>query len=106
MIKVKLNNGVEMPIIGLGSYKATDFEQAKNAVVYALHNGYRHLDTAAFYRNEDIIAAAIKESGIPRDEIVMDYLKTNEYLEQDLLFLTDYVKKKSGIENELADEAL
>ena len=54
------------------------------------------------------IASVLVEEilGIPRDEIVMDYLKTNEYLEQDLLFLTDYVKKKSGIENELADEAL
>ena len=54
------------------------------------------------------IASVLVEEvlGVPRDEIIADYLKTNEYLKQDLLFLTDYVKKQSGIESELADEAL
>lgn len=54
------------------------------------------------------IASVLVEEilGVPRDEIISDYLKTNEYLEQDLLFLIDYVKKKNGTESELAYEAL
>ncbi len=54
------------------------------------------------------IASVLVEEilGIPRDVIISDYLKTNEYVEKDLLFLIDYVKKKNGTESELADEAL
>ncbi len=54
------------------------------------------------------IASVLVEEilGVPREEIIADYLKTNVYLEQDLLFLINYVKKQSGTESELADEAL
>ena len=66
---VTLNNGVKMPIFGFGSYKVEDGKQAIEAIKYALTLGYRHIDTASFYDNEALIAQAIKESGIPREEI-------------------------------------
>lgn len=69
MKKIILNNGVEMPIVGLGSYKATNPEETKEAILYALECGYRMIDTAAYYRNEELIGEAIRESGIPREEI-------------------------------------
>lgn len=67
--KVKLNNGVEMPWLGLGVYKAEDGEEVKTAVKEALRAGYRSIDTAAFYMNEQGVGEAIRESGIPREEI-------------------------------------
>lgn len=65
---VKLNNGVVMPYFGLGTYKAKGGE-VKKAVTRALQNGYRLVDTAAMYANEDEIGAAIRESNVPREEI-------------------------------------
>ena len=69
MKTVTLNNGVEMPIIGLGSYKATSPVEAKEAIIYALQCGYRMIDTASYYRNEELVGKAVRESGIPREEI-------------------------------------
>ncbi|MNN12640.1 Glyoxal reductase [compost metagenome] len=57
-----LNNGVLMPKIGLGVYTIKNANE--DALVWALRNGYRHLDTAAFYHNEELIASAIKKSGV------------------------------------------
>lgn len=67
--KVKLNNGVRMPIFGLGTYQTQSGREAKDAVLDALHAGYRHIDTASMYGNEKDVGAAIRESGIPREEI-------------------------------------
>ncbi|AHI53624.1 aldo/keto reductase [Spiroplasma sabaudiense Ar-1343] len=64
-----LNNGVKMPQIGLGTYKMTDETITKDAIIFALKLGYRNLDTAQIYKNHKIVAQAIKESGIPRNEI-------------------------------------
>ena len=64
-----LNNGVKMPIFGLGVYKSADGEETYNAVRWALDAGYRHIDTAAMYGNEASVGRAIRESGIPREEI-------------------------------------
>ena len=68
MNKRELHNGVEMPIIGLGTFrsKAND---AYNAVQTALELGYRHIDTAAIYGNEAEVGQAIIDSGIPREEL-------------------------------------
>ena len=66
---VTLHNGVKMPGFGLGVYKVEDGETVIHAVKSALKNGYRHIDTAQFYDNERGVGQAIKESGIPRDEI-------------------------------------
>lgn len=64
-----LNNGVKMPWFGLGVYKSEEGEEVENAVKNALKHGYRSIDTAAFYQNEAGVGKAIKESGIPREEI-------------------------------------
>jgi 2,5-diketo-D-gluconate reductase A len=65
---VTLNNGVEMPILGFGVYQVPA-EQTEQAVSDALATGYRLLDTAAAYRNEKAVGKAIKQSGIPREEL-------------------------------------
>lgn len=64
----KLNNGVEMPAVGLGTFKAKGNE-VYEAVKIALEAGYRHIDTAKIYGNEEEVGRAIKDSGIPREEI-------------------------------------
>ena len=65
----KLHNGVEIPCVGFGTWRAPDGETAYNAVRCALEVGYRHIDTAAAYKNEESVGRAIKDSGIPREEI-------------------------------------
>jgi len=65
---VPLNNGVEMPILGFGVYQIPP-EQTEQAVADALAAGYRHLDTAAAYGNEEAVGRAIAASGIARDEL-------------------------------------
>lgn len=66
---VRLNNGVEIPILGLGVYQSHPGEETKTAVKLALAAGYRHIDTARAYRNERDVGAAIRESGIARKEV-------------------------------------
>lgn len=65
----KLNNGVEMPILGFGVYQIPDYDECKRAVLDALETGYRLIDTAASYLNEKAVGDAIKESGINRKEL-------------------------------------
>jgi diketogulonate reductase-like aldo/keto reductase len=65
---IELNNGLEMPRFGLGTWKLKR-ESVVNPVKWALNMGYRLIDTATFYRNEKYIAKAIKESGLSRDEL-------------------------------------
>ena len=66
---LELSNGVKIPKIGFGVYQIPDYEEAKKAVLAALKTGYRLIDTAQGYRNEKAVGDAIKESGIPRQEI-------------------------------------
>lgn len=68
MQTVTLNNGVEMPILGFGVFQIPD-DQTQAAVEAAIEAGYRHLDTAASYGNEEAVGAAIAVSGIARDEL-------------------------------------
>jgi 2,5-diketo-D-gluconate reductase A len=68
MPHVTLNNGVQMPILGFGVYQIPP-EQTERAVTDALAAGYRHIDTAAAYVNEEAVGRAIKASGIPREEL-------------------------------------
>ena len=63
-----LRNGVEIPCLGFGTYSRS-FDFTKEAFLDALSVGYRHLDTASLYKDEDLIGQAIKESGIPRKEL-------------------------------------
>lgn len=71
MKTVKLNNGVEMPILGFGVFQVEDAEECEQAVTAALEVGYRLIDTAAAYLNEEAVGRAIKKSGVPREEIFL-----------------------------------
>jgi len=77
MQTVTLNNGVEMPIIGFGVFQIPDNE-TQAAVEAALDAGYRHLDTAASYLNEEAVGAAIKASGIAREDL---FITTKLYIQ-------------------------
>jgi diketogulonate reductase-like aldo/keto reductase len=67
--KVKLNQGVEMPIFGLGTYQTRRGKETQKAVTYALEAGYRLVDTASMYGNEKDVGEAVGKSGMPREEI-------------------------------------
>lgn len=71
MDQLKLNNGVEMPALGLGVFR-TPPEETRTAVQAALSTGYRHIDTAAAYGNEREVGQAIHASGIDRDEVFIE----------------------------------
>ncbi|MCL6548200.1 MAG: aldo/keto reductase [Alicyclobacillus sp.] len=66
---VTLNNGVRMPILGFGTYQITDLELCERSVLHAIHVGYRLMDTAASYQNEQAVGEAIRKSGVPREEL-------------------------------------
>jgi len=66
---VTLNDGNRMPMFGLGVFKAEPGQSTYSAVACALKAGYRHIDTAAYYRNEADVGKAIKDSGVPREQI-------------------------------------
>ena len=68
MQMVTLNNGVRMPILGFGVYQMTDAE-TEASVLEALRVGYRLIDTAAIYGNEEAVGRALKASGVPREEL-------------------------------------
>lgn len=67
----KLNNGVEMPYLGLGTYQSDNDQEVIDAVANALKLGYRHIDTASIYANEEGVGKGIKKSGIDRSEIFL-----------------------------------
>jgi methylglyoxal/glyoxal reductase len=66
---VKLNNGISMPLLGLGVYLMRPGQETYEAVKTALEIGYRLVDTASFYRNEEDVGRAIRDSAIPREEV-------------------------------------
>jgi len=67
-VKVVLNNGVEIPVLGLGTLHAHG-ESVQNAIIWALETGYRHIDTAKAYGNERDVGIGVKRSDLPRDEV-------------------------------------
>jgi diketogulonate reductase-like aldo/keto reductase len=67
--RVALNNGVEMPWLGLGVYQARPGRIAQSAVGESLAMGYRLIDTAKLYRNEADVGKAVRDSGLPRDDV-------------------------------------
>lgn len=73
---IKLNTGYNIPIIGLGTLKASD-DTGYRAILHALKTGYRHIDTARVYQNEEEVGRAIKDSGVPREEIFLTTKLTN-----------------------------
>ena len=66
---VTLNNGVKMPLEGFGVFQVPDPAQCEQAVLDAIENGYRLIDTAAAYMNEKAVGEAIKKCGVPREEL-------------------------------------
>ncbi|WP_413527677.1 aldo/keto reductase [Marinilactibacillus psychrotolerans] len=69
MKTVKLANGVEVPILGFGTFQITDPQEAEKAVKDAIKAGYRHIDTAQSYMNEEAVGKGIAHSGVPREEL-------------------------------------
>ena len=69
MQKIKLNNGLEMPILGFGVFQIPDEKECEQAVFDAIETGYRLIDTAASYQNEKAVGNSIKKSGVPREEL-------------------------------------
>ncbi|MCB0372976.1 MAG: aldo/keto reductase [Muricauda sp.] len=67
----ELHNGVQMPYFGLGVYLSKDGSEVINAVKDALNHGYRHIDTAAIYDNEDGVGQGIKESDVAREDVFL-----------------------------------
>ena len=65
----RLNNGVEMPMMGLGVFRSQDGQETVDAVRWALEAGYRHIDTAASYGNEESVGEGLRQSGVPREEV-------------------------------------
>jgi methylglyoxal/glyoxal reductase len=96
-----LNNGVAMPILGLGVYRARPGRETRDAVRWALEDGYRHVDTARIYRNEADVGAAVRSSRLAREDLFVvtklrnadqGYDKTRRALAQSLRDLgMDYV---------------
>src|SRR5215216_3023037 len=68
---VTLNNGVTMPLLGFGVFQIPDAEECERSVSDAIRAGYRLIDTAAAYGNEEAVGRAIARSGVPRDELFM-----------------------------------
>ena len=93
-----LNNGVEIPVIGLGVFQ-TPPAQTTAAVLAALETGYRHIDTAAAYGNEREVGAAIRSSGIARDEVFIETkLWVTDYGFDPALRAFDKAASKLGVE--------
>jgi 2,5-diketo-D-gluconate reductase A len=80
MQTVKLNNGVEMPILGFGVFQVTDLAECERSVLDAIATGYRLIDTAASYMNEEAVGNAIKKSGVPREEL---FITTKLWIQSD-----------------------
>lgn len=93
MQNVILNNGVEMPILGFGVFQIQDPKECEQAVYDAIMAGYRLIDTAASYLNEEAVGRAIKRSGVPREELFI----TTKLWVQD----TGYESTKKAFANSL-----
>lgn len=93
MQKVVLNNGVEMPILGFGVFQVPDAEECERSVYEAIQVGYRLIDTAAAYQNEEAVGKAIARSGIAREEI---FITTKLWIQD-----AGYEKAKKAFERSL-----
>lgn len=96
---VKLNNGVEMPTLVFGVFQVPDLSQAEQAVTDALETGYRLIDTAVAYQNEEAVGKAIKDSDIPRDQIwVTSKLWLQDYAYEEAKKAIDLSLKKLSLD--------
>jgi len=91
---LKLNNGMEMPQLGIGTF-AISYEDAKMACLEAFKNGFRHVDCATAYRVEGAVGEAMKESGIPREEFfIASKLWVSDYADGKTLASIDTILKR------------
>ena len=98
-ITFKLNNGVDIPVLGLGTYQSEPGKEVINAVKFSLEYGYRHIDTAALYRNEEDIGKAVRESNVKREEIfITTKLWNSDHGYDKALKAFDISLKKLGLE--------
>lgn len=88
-----LNNGIKMPMLGYGVYQIPDAEECERCVLDAIEVGYRSIDTAQAYGNEEAVGKAIKKSGIPREEF---FITTKVWISN-----AGYEKAKASIEESL-----
>ncbi len=82
MQTVKLNNGVEIPILGFGVFQIADSAECERSVVDAIQAGYSHIDTAASYQNEEAVGRGIKKSGVARENLFITtklWIQSNGY---------------------------
>lgn len=94
-----LDNGVRMPMVGYGVFQIDDQKVCQQAVSDALEVGYRHIDTAATYMNEEAVGAAIRESGIKREELfVVTKLWVQDHGDEATLRAFDRSMKKLGLD--------
>lgn len=66
---VMLNNGVKMPVLGFGVYQVSDLKECEESILNAIETGYRLIDTASAYINEDAVGKAVKKSGVKREDL-------------------------------------
>lgn len=96
---VRLSNGVEMPMLGFGTYKITDGTEVEQSVLTAFEAGYRSIDTASMYENEEAIGRALRACGIPRAEIFLATKAWNdEQGEEGVLRAIDRSLTRLGVE--------
>ena len=93
MQTVRLNNGIEMPLLGFGVFQMTDATECERAVIDAIDTGYRLIDSAASYQNETQVGNALKQSGIARNEL---FVTTKLWLQD-----TSYEGAKAQFERSL-----
>jgi len=93
MQTVKLNNGIEMPILGFGVFQVKDLAECERSVIDAIETGYRLIDTAQSYGNEEAVGSAIKKSGVPREEL---FITTKPWIQSN-----GYEGTKKAFENSL-----
>ena len=91
---IRLNNGVEIPPIGFGVFRMENLEECEKATIEAIKAGYRLIDTATVYKNEEAVGRAIKNCGIPRDEL---FITTKLWITD-----TSYEGAKRGFEKSLS----
>lgn len=93
MKMVKLNNGIEMPILGFGVFQIIDLSECEKSVIDAIEAGYRLIDTAASYQNEEAVGRAIKKSSVSRDKL---FITTKLWIQRN-----GYEGTKNAFENSL-----
>src|SRR5690606_32323986 len=93
MKTIQLNNGVQMPILGFGVFQIADQAECERSVRDAIEVGYRSIDTAASYQNEEAVGKAIKNSGVSRDDL---FITTKLWIED-----TGFDKTKAAVDKSL-----